>query len=148
MHAACREKTKADVKVDLLLAMNWIREAWNYVTVQTISNCFKKAGFNREGENSEEDAILPTGTHSDSVEQLDEETVQFDEWVSADDNIRVHDEMQTDDTEEEEDNEEEDGEVEEEITDIPSFADARNALSIKLRKYSLFVNLHPNMDAL
>ena len=39
---------KTDFKIDLLDALHFLDRAWNSVKPETLSNCFRKAGFSIE----------------------------------------------------------------------------------------------------
>lgn len=123
------------MKVDLLLAMNWMKEAWNGVTAETISNCFKKAGFRME-----EDLLEETPLQEDESEMQDSE---FMDWVAADDCLRVHEDTPDADDADEETEEEDEDQAQE--PEKPSFKDLCNATDV-IRKYSMFVELIPNAE--
>jgi hypothetical protein len=61
-----KDRTASDVKIDLLMVMNWIKFAWDAVTETTIRKCFAKACFMRE--NKEQDVI---------IEENDEEVAEL-----------------------------------------------------------------------
>jgi hypothetical protein len=134
---ADREKTRTDIKIDLLLAMTWVKSAWESVTPVTIKNCFRKAGFT-----SQYDEETEIESDEDNMDP------EFNEWVSADDAVRVHEdqpviEHENSETEIEEDEEEEAIE----LLVKPSFVQLTDALNL-IRRYDLFHNIHPDAGSL
>ena len=133
------DMTRSQVKIDLLLAMNWIRTAWQGVTEATIRNCFSKAGILSEGEQ-----VTGTDTDRETEEDVGQE---MEDWVTVDNNLRVHAEQQQqsheDSETEAEDEEESDGE------DLikPSFVQVVEALNV-IRRFDQFHEVHTNTSQL
>lgn len=133
----------ADVKVlektiSILNAMIWTKSAWDSVTIQTIQNCFRKAGFKK----SETIHVCPES----DIELVEDDNylknleVPFNEFVSFDDHLRTHDSPTADDNSDTEIDDNDDEIEDEEIEDIvkqPSFEETMNAVKI-LKRYSLF----------
>jgi DDE superfamily endonuclease len=135
-----KEKTASDVKIDVLMAMNWVKFAWDSVTKDTIANCFREALFVKDAADlgdvdviQIEENILP-----DLLTALGE-TVDADEYVSADDALNAVDpnpeeEEDDDETEIDEGVANEEGEEAEGIQE-PSMEEAAKAMDVLTRKF-------------
>jgi hypothetical protein len=80
--------------VTVLDALHFITASWEDVSVQTIRNCFKKAGF------SNTDAILPTDADEpidiETIEKLKALDIDMDEYVRVDDGLSTSEEQSLD----------------------------------------------------
>ena len=54
--------TATDVvkKIDILLAIRWVKQAWEAVKVETVVNCFKHCGVQLTTEETTEDPFADT----------------------------------------------------------------------------------------
>lgn len=74
--------------VTVLDAVHWIGEAWQSVKVDTIINCFRKAGFDLieadlESETAEEDMMLKSRVEIEGVEY------SLEDYVGCDDDVAI-----------------------------------------------------------
>lgn len=84
--------------VDILLAIRWIKQAWELVTADTVKNCFRRCGISPESGRSAQSedpfADLDTETkHMDDLDELVEELhcgLTGDEYVNAEDGLTTY----------------------------------------------------------
>ena len=84
--------------VDILLAIRWIKQAWELVTADTVKNCFRQCGISPESGRSAQSedpfADLDTETkHMDDLDELVEELhcgLTGDEYVNAEDGLTTY----------------------------------------------------------
>lgn len=120
-------------KINLLDAMWMITKAWHNVNKTTISNCFKKSGFNiTEDEDVEDETSIPIDIAprdwTKVKDTLDLQEIKFEEFVTFDDNIAVCDELSETDVTEIEEEEEVEGGRQANIE--PTVQNARKALNL------------------
>ena len=91
--------TASNVEVDILMAMNWCKLAWESVSSQTIRNCFIKAFFKREPAKSR--TVIELDEQSDDeiqeisqlLSKINDQDIEVDaeNYVTADDKIITSD---------------------------------------------------------
>jgi len=96
-----KDKKADDMKVDVLMVMNWCRCAWDGVTQETIKNCYRKAYFVKTTSQDDDDDIsmetdffMETGIEND-VQDLSGLLTRLEVNVSAEDFVSVNDQLIT-----------------------------------------------------
>ena len=138
-----KDKTIEDVKVNLLMVMNWVKFAWESVTQETIKNCFKKSFFNQE---------IPVEEELTSSQELSLLLTSLDQNVTSNDFISFDDDLHAtalvrEGKSDNEDTENEDTDIEsvedesEVVVVKPSLMEAANAMDVltRLHFYDNFV---------
>ena len=90
LRALSSGSTMAEYKITLLDGIQILQKAWEMVTPATISNCFRKAGFERVSATLEdEDPFRDMDEPEDSLEELQlPESCTFSEYLSVDENLQ------------------------------------------------------------
>lgn len=129
-----------DVKIPLIEAVRYMKIAWDNVSLTTIRNCFRKAGFEMEMCDDAEEEIPDDGEYN----QLPEEFIRgisFDDFVNCDNDVCVAESTESttqvnptgesvDEVQEEMEETSDHEDVEEIIKVLPSFKETYDAISI------------------
>lgn len=145
--------TANDVKIDILMAMNWIKFAWESVTGDTIKNCFKKAHFVKDQDEDQNEDIHSLHEAIAEIESEIREKIHdigegdATDFITFDDNLVAVDPLDIDDDETEvEDDNETEVEDEDEIDIVPiSIKEAAKAMST-LRDFFFQENFTSHQD--
>ena len=86
--------------VDILLAIRWIKQAWESVTSETVKNCFRRCGISPEtgaggATIQTEDPFADLDTESQPMSELDELVQQMHCGVTADEYVAVEEDLTT-----------------------------------------------------
>lgn len=80
-------------KFSILTAMKMLRVAWDSVSNQTFTNCFKKAGISSEtverAVNDEDDLFADLGVEENVVRELEADKFRVDYQMTADEQVDV-----------------------------------------------------------
>jgi DDE superfamily endonuclease len=136
-----KNKTASDIKVDMLMVMNWSAFAWGEVTRETINNCFVKAFFVKDtvGVMQDKEVVVVEEDRLPALLVALGETVDANDYVAADDSLIAFDHRRVNDDDDGEETEidsdfADEGEDEEGIPE-PSWSEAATAMEVLTRKF-------------
>ena len=83
--------------VDILLAIRWVKQAWESVTSETVKNCFRRCGISldRGATVENEDPFADLDSETEDMSHLDELVQQLHCGVTADEYITVEEDLTT-----------------------------------------------------
>jgi len=83
--------------VDVLLAIRWIKDAWDAVTPDTIKNCFRRCGISPQTATTaeSENPFSDLDAEAQSMSSLNELVVQMGSDMTADEYVTVEEDMAT-----------------------------------------------------
>ena len=102
--------------------MSTLRTAWQSVTQQTISNCFRKAGFATESTETEDQDDTPDELATLQENSIVASSLSFSDLVNVDSNLAVSGDIADENDEGDEDNQDDDcGEPVDPVTSTSAF---------------------------
>ena len=111
-----------EFSITLLEAMSTLRTAWQSVTQQTISNCFRKAGFATESTETEDQDDTPDELATLQENSIVASSLSFSDLVNVDSNLAVSGDVTDENDEDDEDNQDDDcGEPVDPVTSTSAF---------------------------
>uniref|UniRef100_A0A914WT09 HTH CENPB-type domain-containing protein n=1 Tax=Plectus sambesii TaxID=2011161 RepID=A0A914WT09_9BILA len=124
--------------VDVLQALHMVKSAWNLVTPQTISNCFRKAKFTSQSDeiDVQESEVVQEDQGSPNAEDLGISAEEFTELINCDQELECYGELTPQEIianfcrGDKNDSHDQDGEVEETERQMPTNGEILNALNV------------------
>ena len=128
-----REKILSQISggLDVIQAMKWSLSAWQSVTKNTIVNCFRKAGFEKNDHFDSDTDVEDVQTDVLQTSTLFPAGVSFDEFATVDDDLVITDDVS--DVIHSSDSESDEEIGERDVNPKPSKHDALNALRVLVR---------------
>lgn len=83
--------------VDVLLAIRWIKQAWEFVTSETVQNCFRRCGISARGETNvqNEDPFADLDAEAEHLSDLDKLVQELRCGITADQYVTVEEDLTT-----------------------------------------------------